>query len=73
MRRIILITALVGILFFVGMGLMNLLNAQTIEGTSSAAIMSKLSEITKNQQTILSKLDDIKNDLHIIQIRASRK
>jgi hypothetical protein len=52
---------------------MNALNAQTTEGASNAAIMAKLSEILNNQQAIIQRLDDMKSELHIIQIRASRK
>jgi len=45
----------------------------TQQQAASGAVMGKLEEIIKNQQIILQKLDDIKQELEIVKIRATKK
>ncbi|MFC1623744.1 hypothetical protein ACFL28_00285 [Candidatus Omnitrophota bacterium] len=43
------------------------------EKNDSSAISEKIDEILKNQQDIIAQLEDIKKELDIIRIRASRR
>ncbi|MFH1046435.1 MAG: hypothetical protein V1727_05675 [Candidatus Omnitrophota bacterium] len=43
------------------------------EGFSSQQVMSKLDAVMASQQEILKKLDEIKQDLAVIQVRATKR
>lgn len=73
MGRITITVIVLVAVAILGFGLFyNIDTSQAQVRDSGAEIMNKLQEVIKNQQTIIQKLDEMKEELNIIKIRASR-
>lgn len=73
MRRIPIIIVVLTAAAVLGFGLFyNIGPSQAQVRDSGAEIMNRLQEVIKNQQTIIQKLDEMKTELNIIKIRATR-
>ena len=47
--------------------------AQAKEPLDSAAVSEKLDRILRNQQSIMQSLEEVKKELYVVKIRATRK
>jgi len=66
----LLISAVAALL---GFGIFYNIRATSAQDQPDMTVMAKLQEITSNQKIILQKLDEIKEDLYVVKIRASKK
>jgi len=73
MRRTILAVILVAAFLIAGFNLCYYTKAsQAEEKYGLKDVMAKLGDVLKGQQAIIQRLDEMKEELHIVKIRASR-
>lgn len=66
---VILVIAVISTLSLAALGNIRGLNAQQ---TASPGLEAKLDTVISNQETMLQKLDDMAEQIHIVKIRATR-
>ncbi|MBU1062077.1 MAG: hypothetical protein KJ957_06955 [Candidatus Omnitrophica bacterium] len=74
-RKVLLVSVILAMIVSLGFfTLKGFGKEQESEKTQNTRVVSeKIDEILKNQQAIIERLEDIKSELNIIKIRASRK
>jgi len=72
-RKFAVVILLVG-MFFVGLSITQNADSSEAKGDPpNTTVKAKLDEVITNQQQIIAKLDEIKSELQIVKIRASRR
>lgn len=72
MRRYIVVTAAIMALIIVLSGQAAFSQTKKVSSRESKEIISKLNEILDNQKTFAQELEEIKKELAVIRVRASR-